>query len=98
MALIVEYSLKDGMADDQVSALETFVAGLKQLGDPGYHYSSFATDDPTRFIALFEFDDEGAKQRFLASDAFQAYRDGAGARFTGPPSTTALTPVASTRG
>ena len=92
MGLLVEYSLKEGQAEAQEAALKTFVAGLKAEGVDGFSYSSFATDDPTKFIGLFLFDDEAGKQRFLNSAAFAAYRDGAGPRFTGPPSTTAIRP------
>ena len=96
MGLLVEYSLKDGQAEAQTAALKAFVAGLKAEGTEGFSYASYATDDPTRFIGVFLFDDDAGKARFLESAAFQAYRDGAGARFTGPPQTTPLTPVAAT--
>ena len=96
MGLLVEYALKEGQADAQEAALKTFVAGLKAEGVEGYSYSSYATDDPARFIGVFLFDDEAGRRRFLDSAAFAAYRDGAAARFTGPPSTTPIRPVAST--
>ncbi len=54
-------------------------------------------DDPTRFVALLEFDDEDAKLRFLDSDAFAEYRDGATGRFSAPPKPTQVRLVASTR-
>jgi len=96
MSLLVEYSVREGMADDQIEALNTFVEGLKAIGDGGYSYTAFETDDPTKFIAVFEFDDDDAKQRFLESAPFATYRDGAKDRFTSPPSTTQIHRVAST--
>ena len=97
MSLLVEYSIVAGKADEQSAALKSFVAALKQMGDRGFNYSSFATDDPTIFIALLEFDDDAAKQRFLESEAFANYRDGTKGRFTNPPATTPIKPVASTK-
>lgn len=97
MGLLVEYSVKEGRAADQIDALNTFVAALKEIADEGYHYTAYKTDDPTRFIAVFEFDDDAAKQRFLDSNAFADYRDGARDRFTAPPNTTTIRLVASTR-
>lgn len=97
MSLLVEYTVNEGKADAQIEALEQFVAGLKAIGDEGYDYTAFATDDPTRFIAVFEFDDDSAKQRFLDSAPFIAYRDGSKDRFPHPPVTTDIRLVASTR-
>ncbi len=97
MSLLVEYTLKEGQASAQVEALNSFAAGLKSMNDAGFSYTAFETDDPTKFIAVLEFDDEAAKQRFLDSDAFAAYREGAKDRFTGPPATTTIRLVASTR-
>ena len=97
MSLLVEYSLKQGQTDAQTEALIAFVEGLKAESDGSYHYTSFATEDPNRFIGLLEFDDEGGRQRFLETAAFKAFRDGAGARFTAPPKATKVTLVASTR-
>lgn len=97
MSLLVEYTVLDGKAAAQVEALETFVAGLKQLGDDSFNYTAFETDDPTRFIALLEFDDEAGKQRFLDSAAFADYRNGSRDRFPAPPQTTQIRLVASTR-
>ncbi len=98
MSLLVEYSLKDGKADEQAEALRTFVDGLKAMQDDGFHYSAFETDDPTRFIGLLEFDDEEAKQRFVASAPFAEYRDNASERFSASPNATQIRLVASTRG
>ncbi len=97
MSLLVEYTINEGMAEEQKDALLSFTTALKALGDSGFQYTAFETDDPTRFIALLELDDEDAKQRFLASDAFSAYRDGTKGRFAAPPNTTPLRFVASTR-
>lgn len=97
MSLLVEYTVLEGKAAAQTTALEEFVAGLKALGPQGFDYTAFETDDPSRFIALLEFDDEAGKQRFLDSAPFAAYREGAGDRFPGPPKTTTIRLVASTR-
>ncbi|MGI9464264.1 MAG: putative quinol monooxygenase [Aestuariivirgaceae bacterium] len=97
MGLLVEYNVKEGEAAAQVDALHSFVAALKAIDDGGYHYTAFETDDPTKFIAVFEFDDDAAKQRFLDSAAFADYRDGAKDRFVSPPNTTPIRFVASTR-
>ncbi len=97
MSLLVEYTVLDGKASAQVEALKAFVAGLKTLGDKTFNYTAFETDDPTRFIALLEFDDDAAKQRFLDSAPFADYRDGSRDRFPAPPQTTQIHLVASTR-
>ena len=96
MGLLVEYTVKQGRAAEQIEALSEFVADLKAIADGGYSYTAYETDDPTRFIAVFEFTDEAAKQRFLQSSPFVDYRDGATDRFEGPPSTTVIRRVAST--
>lgn len=95
MGLLVEYALKEGQAGAQEEALKTFCAALKSVAD-GFSYTAYATDDPMKFVAVLEFEDEAARQRFLTSDAFAAYRDGAGPRFSAPPATTAIRRVAST--
>jgi hypothetical protein len=97
MSLLVEYTVLEGKAAAQIEALETLVSGLKQLGDKSFNYTSFETDDPTRFIALLEFDDEAGKQRFLDSAPFAAYRNSSRERFPAPPQTTQIRLVASTR-
>lgn len=97
MSLLVEYTVNEGKAEAQIEALNTFVAGLKAIGDEGYDYTAFETDDPTRFIAVFEFDNDAAKQRFLDSAPFAEYRESSKDRFPGPPSTTDIRLVASTR-
>ena len=97
MSLLVEYKLLEGKAGAQIEALHLFVSNLKTMSDAGFDYSAYETDDPTKFIAVFDFDDDDAKQRFLDSAAFAQYRDGAKTRFVGPPSTTAIKLVASTR-
>jgi quinol monooxygenase YgiN len=96
MSLLVEYSLLDGKYDDQVEALKTLVAGLKAEGCETYSYTGFATEDPLKFIAVFDFEDDAGKNAFLATKAFAHYRDTASTRFTGPPSTTTITKIAST--
>ena len=73
------------------------IGGLKSMDDASFDYTAFETDDPTKFIALLEFDGDAAKQRFLDSAPFAQYRDGAKERFTGPPSTTSLKLVDTTR-
>ena len=97
MSLLVEYTLKEGSASEQAEALRTFVAGLKALGDQGFHYSAFETDDPTRFIGLLEFDTEEAKQNFIQSAPFAEYRENAQDRFSASPNATQIRLVASTR-
>ena len=97
MALLVEYSITEGKAAEQVDALQSFVKALKTLNDDSFGYSAYATDDPTKFIAVLDFDDDAAKQRFLDSQAFADYRDGTKGRFVAPPATTNLSFVASTR-
>lgn len=98
MHLLVEYTILDGKAPEQVEALRTFVDGLKSLSDDSFHYTAFETDDPTKFIAIAEFEDDAAKKRFLDSPAFGAYREGSKGRFQGPPTPTNLRLVASTKG
>lgn len=97
MGLLVEYAVKEGMKADQVSALEDFVAALRAEGCDGFSYAAYETDDPTKFFGVLEFEDDAAKQRFLATTAFAAYRDGSKARFPHPPSTTPIRLVAATR-
>jgi len=94
---LVEYTVNEGMAQAQIDALLQFVTGLRRLGDSGFHYTAFETDDPTRFVAVLEFDNEEAKQRFLNSAPFVTYRDGSKDRFPGPPKATPVKLVASTR-
>ena len=97
MSLLVEYTLKEGRAEEQAEALRAFVAGLNALGDQGFHYSAFETDDPTRFIGLLEFDDDEAKQNFLKSAPFAEYRENAQDRFSAAPNATQIRLVASTK-
>ena len=97
MSLLVEYHLKEGQAAAQKEALRIFTTNLRAEGCDGFSYTAFATEDPTRFVALFQFDDDAGKQRFLSSGAFAKYRETAGPRFAKPPSTRALEFVASTR-
>ncbi|MCP4072592.1 MAG: hypothetical protein GY742_12755 [Hyphomicrobiales bacterium] len=98
MSLLVEYTLMEGKADAQIEALKTFIDGLKSLDDGGFDYTAFETDDPTKFIAIVEFDNDDAKQRFLGSAPFAEYRDGSKERFGAPPAATPIRLVGSTRG
>ncbi len=98
MHLLVKYTVNEGKADAQRAALNALVAGLKKEGNAGFDYTGFETDDPTQFIAILRYDDDAAKQRFLDTAAFKEYRDSAKDRFPGPPSTTAMRKVASTKG
>ena len=97
MSLLVEYSLLEGNSAAQVEALNLLVSELKVLGDQGFDYTAYESDDPTKFFAVLEFDSDEAKQRFLDSDAFAKYRDGSKERFTGPPGTKQIQLVATTR-
>ena len=97
MSLLVEYSVEEGKAEEQIDALKQFISGLRDIGDEGYTYTAFETDDPTKFIAVLEFQDDGGKQRFLDSVPFADYREGATGRFQKPPSTTSIRLIASTR-
>ena len=102
MSLLVHYTLKS--ADDhdhQKDAMAALVAGLASegaAGTDGMQYSCFATDDPTKFVGLFEFDSDAGKQAFLNSAAFATYRETVGPTFANPPQTTEITGFASTRG
>ncbi|MDJ0824835.1 MAG: hypothetical protein QNJ16_04965 [Rhodobacter sp.] len=98
MSLLVRYTLKS--ADDhahQTQAMQTLVAGLAAEGVTGCHYSCYSTDSATEFVGLLEFADDAGKQAFLDSAAFAAYRAAVGPTFTGPPQTTDITAIASTR-
>ncbi len=102
MSLLVHYTLKS--ADDhahQETAMTALVADLAAegaTGTDGLQYSCFATDDPVKFIGVFEFDGDAGKQAFLDSAAFATYRAAIGPTLTGPPQTTDLRKIASTRG
>jgi len=97
MSLLVEYSIEEGMAGAQVDALKQLVDGLKSIADDGYNYTAFETDDPTRFVALLEFNDEAGKKRFLDSAPFNDYREGSKGRFQQPPNASPIKLVATTR-
>ena len=102
MSLLVHYTLKS--ADDhaaQTAAMTALVDGLKAegvAGTDGLHYACFATEDPLKFIGVLEFDSDTGKDAFLNSKAFAAYRETVGPTFANPPQTTAITPIAATRG
>ena len=65
MSLLVEYSIMEGKADEQTDALNEFVAGLASLGDDGFDYTAYETDDPTRFIAVLDLDEEAEDSDLL---------------------------------
>ena len=98
MSLLVHYTLKS--EDDkkaQSLAMKTLVNGLRSESIDGLHYSCFSTDDPSRFVGVLEFVDDAAKQAFLDSDSFAAYRETVGPTFANPPQTTEIEAIASTR-
>jgi len=96
MSFLVRYTLKDAADHDhQVKAMEGLVAGLKSEGIAGLNYTCFSTDDPTQFVGVLEFD-EAAKEAFLASDSFEAYKAAVGPTFANPPQTENITGIAST--
>lgn len=98
MSLLVHYTLKS--KDDhkaQKNAMTALVEGLKSEGIPELDYSCFATDDPLRFVGVLEFGDDVAKQAFLNSASFAAYREAVGPTFANPPQATEITAIASTR-
>lgn len=45
MCLLVEYSIVPGKAPEQIDALKSFVAALKELGDSGFDYTSYETNE-----------------------------------------------------
>ena len=98
MSLLVKYTLKS--ADDHANlagAMDAMVEGLKAEGERGFTYSCFETEDPIEFVGLLEFEDDAGKAAFVASGAFATYRETVTPLLIGPPSTTDLSPVASTR-
>ena len=97
MSLLVRYTLKDAADHDrQTAAMQALVAGLKDEGVTGVHYSCFTTEDPTKFIGLLEFGDDAGKNAFLQSAAFATYRETVGPTFANPPETTEIGGFAST--
>lgn len=98
MSLLVRYTLSslDHRAE-QKAAMKALVSGLKSEGIAGLTYSCFATDTPTEFIGVLEHTDDAAKQGFLGSKSFAAYRDRVKPIFANPPQTTEISAVASTR-
>ena len=98
MSLLVKYTLKDASDHDhQVEAMETLVADLNSVGIAGLNYSCFSTAEETEFVGVLEFTDDTAKQGFLNSEAFDAYKKRVGPTFANPPQTTEITSIASTR-
>ncbi len=72
MSLLVEYTVNEGKADAQVEALNTFVAGLKAIGDEGYNYTAYETDDPTKIPARRAVAADAPKQRCLDTTSCNA--------------------------
>ena len=98
MSLLVRYTLSsaDNHAE-QTAAMTALVAGLKSEGIAGLAYSDFATAEPTEFVGVLEFPDDGVKQAFLDSAAFATYRNRVKPILANPPATTDITAIASTR-
>ncbi len=97
MSLLVHYTLTSAADHDrQAAAMAALIAGLRAEGVAA-HYAAFATDDPTRFVGLLEYDDEAGKRSFLDSAAFAAYRETVGPTFANPPQTTEIRAIATTR-
>lgn len=97
MSLLVRYSLKSPDSETaQHSAMKVLVAALRVEGVP-VEYSGFSTGDPTQFIGILEFADDVGKQAFLASKAFADYRETVTPFLAGPPGTTDIALIASTR-
>jgi len=97
MSLLVRYTLKDAAHHaTQAEAMKTLVAGLSAEGVP-VHYSCFATEDPTAFLGLLEFENDSDFKVFQESAAFATYRDTVGPTFAGPPQTTKIEAIASTK-
>ena len=98
MSLLVHYTLKsEEHHDAQKVSMADLVEGLKSENLTGVDYSCFATEDPLKFVGVLEFADEVAKQSFLSSAAFAAYREAVGPTFANPPQPTEITSIASTR-
>ena len=99
MSFLVRYTLKSADdRDEQIAAMEELVAGLKSEGIADLNYSCFSTDEATAFIGVLDFANDTAKQGFLDSASFAAYRDRVTSILSGPPSTENIFPVASTHG
>ncbi|MEX0286608.1 MAG: putative quinol monooxygenase [Paracoccaceae bacterium] len=101
MSLLVYYTLKNAEDHDaQVAAMEALVAACKAegiAGSDGLQYSCYGTEDPTRFVGVLEFDGDEGRAAFINSAAFAAYRETVGDILAGPPDTTPITAIASTR-
>ncbi|MFT4716071.1 MAG: L-rhamnose mutarotase [Paracoccaceae bacterium] len=98
MSFLVRYTLNDAKHHDvQIDAMAALVSDLKAAGISGLNYSCFETDNPIEFFGVLEFADDVAKQAFLNSDAFAAYKSRVGPTFANPPQTTDITAIASTR-
>lgn len=98
MSFLVKYTLKDPADfDHQVSAMAALVAALKAAGIDGLDYSCFSTGEKTEFVGILEFADDNAKQGFLQSEAFAAYKEKVGPTFANPPETQDIFAIASTK-
>ncbi len=98
MSLLVHYTLKSADTHDaQREAMKVLVAGLKSEGVTGVDYSCFATQDPLKFMALLEFDDDAGKAAFIDSSAFAKYRETVGPTFASPPQTSDIEAIISTK-
>lgn len=96
MSLLVQYTLKDAADHDhQVTAMKALCDDLVAEGTPGVTYSCFTTDDPTRFVGIVEFEDDGGKQAFLNSVAFATYKGKVGPTFANPPQAESIIGIAS---
>lgn len=98
MSFLVSYTLKDPSDfDHQVAAMEALVVDLCAAGIEGLDYSCFGTEEKTEFLGVLEFRDDVAKQGFLDSEAFAAYKAKVGPTFASPPQTRDISLIASTK-
>ena len=98
MSLLVRYTLKSAADHDaQADAMKTLIAELKTECAGAVTYSAFATSDAAAFVGILEFDDETGKHAFLESKAFEGYRARVTPILTGPPETTDISAIATTR-
>ena len=98
MSLLVRYTLKSkDHRKTQNDAMIAMVDGLRAEGIAGFHYSCFSTGDPLQFLGIMEFPDDETKQQFLTSGTFESYRAALGPILEGPPETSEITSIATTR-
>jgi len=68
------YQVKPEAVDDVRAAIETFVRYVTEHEPATRMYTAWQeADDPTRFLHLFIFDNEEARQIHSTSDAFAAF-------------------------